>query len=418
MRGAGKRLLVFSATPLLLAGCPQSEDARTSGTPWTSHRIGNQFSGADGVKLGDLDGDGRVDLVVPWEESGAVTIHLNPGPAQVRQPWPAVQVGAPGATEDAVLVDLDGDGHLDVVSCSQGDVRTVHVHWAPADSSRCLDPSAWTTEAIPATQGAREWMFCEPAQIDGENGIDLVIGAKGDDGQVGWLEAPHQPRNLAEWRWHPLASVGWTMSVVAVDLNGDGLLDIVVSDRKGPTRGCFWLRNPESDLLRILPWPIQRISGTDHEVMFLDVADLDNDGQLDVVAATSRRQLSWHQPLDARDVIWSEAVVTWSDRFGTGKSVRVADVDLDGQRDIVFTCENARGGYGVGWLARQQVGITEFWLARPVSGDIGRKFDLAQVLDLDDDGDMDVVTCEEAAGLGVLWYENPTITASSSGRSG
>jgi len=38
----------------------------------------------------------------------------------------------------------------------------------------------------------------------------------------------------------------------------------------------------------------------------------------------------------------------------------------------------------------------------------GIKFDLIQSLDLDQDGDLDIVTCEERNNLGVIWYENPT----------
>jgi hypothetical protein len=53
--------------------------------------------------------------------------------------------------------------------------------------------------------------------------------------------------------------------------------------------------------------------------------------------------------------------------------------------------------------------VADLWLAQPISGAAGAKFDLVQTLDLDDDGDLDVVTTEESAGLGVVWYENPTI---------
>ena len=41
----------------------------------------------------------------------------------------------------------------------------------------------------------------------------------------------------------------------------------------------------------------------------------------------------------------------------------------------------------------------------------GAKFDLIQTLDLDGDGDLDIVTCEERDNLGVIWYENPTRTS-------
>ena len=47
------------------------------------------------------------------------------------------------------------------------------------------------------------------------------------------------------------------------------------------------------------------------------------------------------------------------------------------------------------------------WVGHPISGPQGVKFDLVQLIDLDDDGDLDVLTCEETDNLGVIWYENP-----------
>lgn len=46
---------------------------------------------------------------------------------------------------------------------------------------------------------------------------------------------------------------------------------------------------------------------------------------------------------------------------------------------------------------------------QPVSGkEIGEKFDRIELLDLDGDGDPDLLTCEERENLGVIWYENPS----------
>jgi hypothetical protein len=42
-----------------------------------------------------------------------------------------------------------------------------------------------------------------------------------------------------------------------------------------------------------------------------------------------------------------------------------------------------------------------------VSGNVGVKFDLVELVDLDGDGDLDAITCEEVDNLGVFWFENP-----------
>ena len=48
------------------------------------------------------------------------------------------------------------------------------------------------------------------------------------------------------------------------------------------------------------------------------------------------------------------------------------------------------------------------WEAHDISGPEGGKYDLVELLDLDGDKDLDVITCEERRNLGVVWYENPT----------
>ncbi|NRB28077.1 MAG: hypothetical protein HRU37_10410 [Roseibacillus sp.] len=47
------------------------------------------------------------------------------------------------------------------------------------------------------------------------------------------------------------------------------------------------------------------------------------------------------------------------------------------------------------------------WSNHDIGGTEGAKFDLIELIDLDADGDLDVITCEEVANLGLFWYENP-----------
>ena len=52
-------------------------------------------------------------------------------------------------------------------------------------------------------------------------------------------------------------------------------------------------------------------------------------------------------------------------------------------------------------------GRDKAWKDHEISGTEGIKFDRIELIDLDQDGDLDLVTCEERVNLGVIWYENP-----------
>ena len=87
---------------------------------WARHTIDDSSFGADGVRLADVNGDGRLDITSPWEEGGEIRVYFHPGDSGLRDRWPAVTVGKVGDPEDSFFVDLDGDGAVDVVSSCEG----------------------------------------------------------------------------------------------------------------------------------------------------------------------------------------------------------------------------------------------------------------------------------------------------------
>ena len=98
--------------------------------------------------------------------------------------------------------------------------------------------------------------------------------------------------------------------------------------------------------------------------------------------------------------------------LGNAKAVAVADMDRDGQADLVLTCEGATGDKsGVAWFSRdralKQAIAQARWTMHDISGAAGTKFDRIELVDLDGDGDLDLITTEETENLGVIWYENP-----------
>lgn len=410
--------------------------AITSRPAWTRHTIDDSAAGADGVRLADINGDGLLDIATGWEEASLVRAYLHPGFGLVKQTWPHVTVGNVKSPEDALFADLDSDGRQDVVSCCEGETRNVFVHWAPTDDSRQVDPRAWKTEAFPLATLDQMWMQAWPMEVDRRHGIDLVVGSKGANGSIGWLESPSDPRNVRDWRFHRLRDACWTMSLQPHDMDDDGLLDIVLSDRRGNRSGVYWLENPgPEESLSGQSWREHLIGAQGEEVMFLDVADISGDGLDDVAAAIKPYEVGMFVRSTDPSASWREyRVCLGKELVGTAKAVRVGDIDLDGETDIVFSCEQAKSPRsGVVWIklsstllaAAQNIAsgdnghdvqdvdnedrsVSDHHIEiHDISGPGGVKFDHVQLIDLDADGDLDVLTCEEADGLGVCWYENP-----------
>jgi len=94
-------------------------------------------------------------------------------------------------------------------------------------------------------------------------------------------------------------------------------------------------------------------------------------------------------------------------------SMGVGDIDNDGKPDLVHSFEKAKGEKeGIYWLSYKNIPIDSDWQWHTISGPLGIKYDKIELVDLDGDGDLDVLTCEEnygidSKGLGVIWYENP-----------
>jgi len=384
--------------------------------PWQRHTIDDFSTGADGVRLADVNEDGLMDIATGWEEGGFTKVYQHPGHEQVRSSWPSVIVGRTPAVEDAVFADVDLDGNIDVVSSTEGKNRKLYVHWAPADRDDYLDSAVWKTESIPTADGLMQWMFAMPAQIDGKDGVDLVVGAKGKDAKVGWLQSPANSRDVSSWLWHPISDATWIMSIIMHDMDHDGDQDIVISDRKpGSTNNVRWLENPGSDLLNVTYWNNHFIGAQDKEVMFMDIADIDKDGLQDVIVCERADQtiLIWKN-LSRTGDYWQETIIPIPECTGLAKAVKVGDLDQDGIQDIVLST-NTMGDdekEGIIYLSFTREDDFSAYSWHELCGREGYKFDRLELLDLDGDGDLDVLTCEEnygpdSEGLGVIWYENP-----------
>ena len=384
-----------SVAPLLLVALSTVVSGQTES--WPRHAIDDSLRGADGVRLADFNGDGLLDVVSGWEESGRVRLYLNPGPKRAREPWPAVTVGREPSPEDAVPADVDADGLLDVVSCHEGKSRKLLVHFQSVaetdEDDGLLRESRWRTDEFRQLAG-QWWMFAAPLNLASHPG-SLVAGSKGRDATITLLIPPDGSReDLTRWRAIRLRRAGWIMSLRIWDMDGDGDDDVVYSDRKGTRRGVGWLEQPrDPDAV----WRDHPIGGQACEVMFLDLVadDLRERGPRILVSTRNSR---W---LDCRPSGTGWEIVEHANPAGITNGKAIARLSPNAWIMTANTVTaNVERLPGV-WLKRGE----NAW--QPICSDEGSKFDRIELVDLNGDGRLDIMTCEERRNRGVIWYENP-----------
>ena len=415
------------------------------------HVIDDSYEGADGVDLVDIDNDGDADAVVAWEESGALLLHENPGPARVREPWGHTLISGGltvGKIEDARFADFDRDGAVDaVVSATEKGSERVGVHWL-LQPQQAHSESAWQGTWL---DPSLKYLYVKVAigQVDGHGASDIVAGSKADGkaGALVWYQAGAAPGpgNAGQWRSRFIDQIDWVDSLAITDINGDGRNDILLNY----WNNLLWYENlaagATADGADLPRWEKHQISqttksyfadcsaGTPAEVGNLLVvgADLSAAGAGDVVAylvgknhdADGHWDGSWLQ----REIRSLEAVPRDSGEDDyTVKGITCGNIDDDPRLDIVISMSGR--GHGVFALMNLDDSLTDQALHLQVIAGAehnsrkGIKYDSVVLEDLDQDGDLDIITTEEngasgvlgrllpglvTRGLGLIWYENP-----------
>ena len=334
---------------------------------WTKHKIrdipfnGSYIDNFSDLPL-DVDGDGYTDVVQIAYFARRIVWLKNPGKGS--GPWVETEIDAIGPTEFAFLVDLNNDGKAQEVLPQFTGAAGAPLSWYEVQNGK------WVKHVVSA-QSYGHGIGAGDVNGDGRN--DIIT-------PQGWLEAPADVRAPGSWplhatEWSQLPAAPATAAVApaapqppprpaeyafmyVIDVNKDGRSDVVTT--MAHSYGVLWFEQTADR-----QWMRRMIDNTWANAHSSAMADLNGDGQLDLVAAKryfgrngndpgehEPMGIYWYEfrPGPKDSVEWIRHIVDYGGRAGGGLQMVVDDIDGDGDRDVVtggktglFLSENLTG---------------------------------------------------------------------------
>ncbi len=425
---------------------------RTGRTTFTSHEITTTADGAASVYAADVDGDGDMDVLSASNTDNKIAWYENDGSENFITH--DITTNADGASS-VYAADVDGDGNMDVLSASGNDDK---IAWYENDGSENFTPREITTNADGVAS-------VHVADVDGDGDMDVLSASTGDN-KIAWYRLPSFVLTGASPAANatnvPVSSdivLNFSSTVESTTVNST---NIVIKGEQEVIMGTFTglgtstitfspvrdfqpgqvitvtvadsltaavveesLFNPQVVQFTTAAgptsgdkvtgvWQTNTITTLVEQPRSVYAADMDNDGDMDVLSASSRADpngppntfasIDWYEN-DGNENFMTHVITTDVDRPFT---VYAADVNGDGNMDVLSA---SRADNRIVWHENNGVaGTGRVFTSHDITTGTASPLltngaTSVYVVDVDNDGDMDVLSASTRDDR-IAWYEN------------
>jgi len=288
-----------------------------------SLRLISESSENNAIVPGDLDGDGDLDIVASSADGDIVFWQENiDGLGNFgSQQFIATLNGA----FDIALADIDNDEDLDIISGSFV-LQILNIHRNMGDG----------TFSPPVQIGHANGRGIATADLDLDNDLDIIVTATGSSSIVGWYENLDGLGTYSSYNSVGNVTVpSSTTDVFVKDIDQDGYPDICISSNDS-NFSLAWFRNINGSG-DFSGFNIIESHDSNNGSVFLE--DLDNDSDNDVLTTTNdNARVSWYENLDGLGNFGSQQTITTN--AISARHVIAADLDNDGDMDVISASQN------------------------------------------------------------------------------